>query len=169
MAKKAFEGHLLFDPARVRRVVTGRAPNEVAWYPDERLTSWIYYEPRLAVPRIVHEGRNPGYGTMSQWRDARSHLVDPKFVFTTGTNPEYGLKAFIIPGDWMVKLHGGESQQFHYTGLVNPLVQPDLAGPNNLGADARVFHDALITAGFVSEDLLFYLAGIYRDLQFSNG
>jgi hypothetical protein len=162
MSAHAAEARLAFDPARVRKVVTGSAPNEVAWYPDERLQSWIYYEPRLRIPRNVHVGRDPGYGTMSQWRDPESHTIDPKFVFTTGTNPDYGLKALIVPGEWMVKLHGGESQQFHYTGLVNPLTQPSLSGPNNLGNDALGFYTALSTAEFGPDDFLFYLAGIYN-------
>jgi hypothetical protein len=162
MAANAAEGRLAFDPTRVRRVITGSAPNEVAWYPDERLQYWIYYEPRLRIPRNVHEGRNPGYGTMSQWRDPESHAIGPKFVFTTGTNPDYGLKAFVVPGNWMVKLHGGESQQFHYTGLTNPLAQPSLSGPNNLGANALEFYTALTIAGFSDDAFLFYLVGIYN-------
>jgi hypothetical protein len=96
MAANAAQGRLAFDPTRVRRVITGSAPNEVAWYPDERLQSWIYYEPRLRIPRKVHEGRNPGYGTMSQWRDPESHGIGPKFVFTTGTNPDYGLRHLLF-------------------------------------------------------------------------
>lgn len=162
MAAHAAEGGLTFDSSRLRRVVTGSAPNEVAWYPDERLHTWIYYEPRLRIPRNVHEGKNPGYGTMSQWRDAESHTIDPKFVFTTGTNPDYGLKALVVPGDWMVKSHGGESQQFHYTGLNNPLAQPSLSGPNNLGADALTFYEQLVGSGYAPDDFLFYLAGIYN-------
>ena len=162
MAAQAAEGTLTFDPSRIRRVVTGSAPNEVAWYPDERLRSWIYYEPKLRIPRNVHEGRDPGYGTMSQWRDAESHTIDPKFVFTTGTNPDHGLKALIVPGEWMVKSHGGESQQFHYTGLTNPQAQPSLSGPNNLGADALSFYEALMTIQHEAHDFLFYLAGIYN-------
>jgi hypothetical protein len=61
-----------------------------------------------------------------------------------------------------VKLHGGESQQFHYTGLVNPLVQASFSGPNNLGEDAQRFYAALVAAGHSSDDLLFYVAGIYN-------
>jgi hypothetical protein len=67
-----------------------------------------------------------------------------------------------VPGDWLVKLHGGESQQFHYTGLVNPLVQASFSGPNNLGEDAQRFYAALVAAGHSSDDLLFYIAGIYN-------
>ncbi|UHS63471.1 N-6 DNA methylase [Agrobacterium vaccinii] len=162
MAEDANQAQLTFDPTRVRRVVTGSAPNEVTWYPDTRLHSWVYYEPGLRIPRNVHEGRDPGYGTMSQWRDAASHGIGPKFVFTTGTNPDSGLKALLVPGDWMVKSHGGESQQFHYTGLDNPLRERTLAGPNNLGADALSFYHALMSAGFEADDILFYLAGIYN-------
>ena len=162
MAAQAAAAGLSFSPERLRRIVTGSAPNDVAWYPDERLTSWLYYEPGLRVPRNVHEGRDPGYGTMSQWRDDESHAIDPKLVFTTGTNPEYGLKALIVSGDWMVKSHGGESQQFHYTGLENPLRPPNLAGPNNLGDDAQLFIAALAQGGRTANDFLLYIAGIYN-------
>ena len=162
MAELASASGLTFQANRVRRVITGSAPNEVAWYPDGRLTSWIYYEPVLRVPRNVHEGRDPGYGTMSQWRDARSHEIDAKFVFTTGTNPEYGMKALVVPGDWLVKLHGGESQQFHYTGLENPMRPPSLTGPNNLGGDALAFFNAMHASGAAADDFLFYLVGIYN-------
>jgi methylase of polypeptide subunit release factors len=162
MARQAADAGLAFTPSKIRRVVTGSVPNEVAWYPDERLRSWIYYEPQLRVPRNVHEGRDPGYGTMSQWRDEESHTIGPKLVFTTSTNPEYGLKALVVPADWMVKSHGGESQQFHYTGLENPLRPPNLSGPNNLGDDAQVFIAALTSSGREPEDFLFYVAGIYN-------
>lgn len=162
LADDAATAGLAFSHDRIRRVVTGSAPNEVAWYPDERLTSWIYYEPALRLQRNVHEGRDPGYGTMTQWRDARSHEIGPKLVFTTGTNPECGLKALVVPGDWLVKLHGGESQQFHYTGLENPLRQRGLVGPNNLGEDALAFYAAMLAAGAEPEDFLFYVMGIYN-------
>ena len=162
MADLATAAGITFQPSRLRRVVTGSAPNEVAWYPDGRLTSWVYYEPSLRVPRNVHEGKDPGFGTMSQWRDETSHTIDPKFVFTTGTNPQYGMKALVVPGDWLVKSHGGESQQFHYTGLENPNQPPNLVGPNNLGDDALAFFDEMRATGSASDDFLFYLAGIYN-------
>lgn len=162
MAEQAAAGGLRFSVDRVRRIVTGGAPNDVTWYPGERLTAWIYYEPELRVPRNVHEGRNPGYGTMSQWRDHASHGIGLKLVFTTATNPEFGLKALVVAGDWLVKSHGGESQQFHYTGLEDPTRPPNLAGPNNLGDDAQVFFEALVAAGRRPEDFLFYVAGIYN-------
>ena len=162
MARQAAEAGLAFDAERLRRVITGSAPNSVAWYPDARLATWLYYEPGLRVPRNVNEGRDPGYGTMSQWRDEESQAINPKLVFTTSTNPDQGLKALVVPGDWMVKSHGGESQQFHYTGLDNPLKPPTLTGPNNLGGDAQVFLAALARAGRPPDDLLFYIAGIYN-------
>ena len=62
----------------------------------------------------------------------------------------------------MVKLHGGESQQFHYTGLVNPLMQATFSGPNNLGEDARGFYETLIANGHAADDFLFYLCEIYN-------
>ena len=162
MASQAAEAGLAFDATRVRRVVTGSAPNSVAWYPDARLATWLYYEPGLRVPRNVNEGRDPGYGTMSQWRDDESHAIDQKLVFTTSTNPDRGLKALVVPGEWMVKSHGGESQQFHYTGLINPLKAPTLTGSNNLGGDAQAFLAALTVAGRPPDDLLFYIDGIYN-------
>jgi len=162
MAQQAADGGLTFRAEKIFRVVTGSVPNEVAWYPDDRLTSWIYFEPALRVPRNHHEGRDPGYGTMSQWRDPESHLIGPKFVFTTSTNPDYGLKALVVPAEWMVKSHGGESQQFHYTGLENPLRPANLSGPNNLGDDALAFVEALRAVGHAAEDFLFYLAAIYN-------
>lgn len=161
MADQAHGGGLQYDDARLRKVVSGSVPNDVSWFPNERLTSWVYYEPRLAVPRNQNEGRNPGWGTMSQWRDAETHEISPKLVFTTSTNPASGLKAMVLDGDWMVKLHGGESQQFNYTGLHNPLVQPTLT-PNNLGPRATIFLEALQGRGRSEDDFLFYLAGIYN-------
>lgn len=162
MARQASEAGLRFDELKVRRAVSGSAPNDAAWYPDERQTMWIYYEPRLAVPRNVNEGRNPGWGTMSQWRDPDSHGISPKLVFTTSTNPDAGLKAFVLPGNWIVKLHGGESQQFHYTGIDRPSAGPSFRGPNNLGDEALVFYLDLVRRGHDSEALLFYIAGIYN-------
>lgn len=168
LARQATESRLVFRANRIRRTVTGSAPNDVAWYPDDRLASWIYYEPALRVPRNVHEGRDPGYGTMTQWRDEESHEIDPKFVFTTGTNPEFGMKALIVPSPWLVKSHGGESQQFHYTGLENPLRPPSLIGPNNLGEDALAFFDAMRALGGSAEDFLHYLSGIYNSQTTEN-
>lgn len=161
MANQATDAGLQFDEARLRKVVTGSVPNDVSWYPNERLTSWIYYEPRLAVPRNQNEGRDPGWGTMSQWRDAATHEISPKLIFTTSTNPASGLKAMVLDNEWMVKLHGGESQQFNYTGLHNPVSQPTLT-PNNLGPRAAMFLEALRRRGRSDDDFLFYLAGIYN-------
>jgi hypothetical protein len=79
---------------------------------------------RLDVPRNVNPGRDPGWGTMSQWRPSESHGILPKLIFTTGRELQYGLKAFVVRDRWMVKLHGGTRQQFHYTGLHKPL-RPD--------------------------------------------
>lgn len=161
MVDQAAEAGLQFEQGRLRKIVTGSVPNSISWYPNESLTSWIYYEPRLAVPRNQNEGRNPGWGTMSQWRDEASHGISPKLVFTTSTNPASGLKAMVLDGDWLVKSHGGESQQFHYTGLENPIAQPTLT-PNNLGSLATIFLEALRSFDREDVDLLYYLAGIYN-------
>jgi hypothetical protein len=162
MAMQASDSGLCFEAGRVRRVVTGSAPNDAAWYPDERQTAWIYYEPRLVVPRNVNEGREPGWGTMSQWRDPQSHNIGPKLVFTTSTNPDAGFKAFVLPGEWMVKVHGGESQQFHYTGINRPSASAILTGPNNLGDEALAFYLDLAARGHDDEAFLLYIAAIYN-------
>ncbi len=161
MADQARDAGLHYEDTRIRKVVTGSVPNDISWFPNERLTSWIYYEPSLAVPRNRNEGRDPGWGTMSQWRDAETHEISPKFVFTTSTNPASGLKAMVLDGEWMVKLHGGESQQFNYTGLRNPMVQATLT-PNNLGPRATIFLEELQGRGRSEDDFLFYIAGIYN-------
>jgi hypothetical protein len=62
----------------------------------------------------------------------------------------------------MVKLHGGESQQFNYTGVNNPLAQSRLGEPNNLGPDAIAFLSDLASRGHGDEDFLLYIAGIYN-------
>src|SRR6185437_16968010 len=69
LAKQATEQGLTYKPSNLRRVITGTAPNEDAWYPSSRMTAWLYYEPQLKAPRNVHEGRREGWGTMSQWRE----------------------------------------------------------------------------------------------------
>jgi hypothetical protein len=163
LVEQARRQHLRFEEGRMERTVTGSAPNSACWYPNAGLRAWLYYEPRLNVPRNVNPGRDPGWGTMSQWRPSESHGIIPKLIFTTGREPEYGLKAFVVRDRWMVKLHGGTRQQFHYTGLHNPL-RPDRLdrAPNNLGEEALSLWRELRERGHDDEALMLYVAGIYN-------
>jgi hypothetical protein len=150
-----------FSEARVKKTLSGTAPRSSAWYPDERMTLWVYHEPEFTFERAVHEGRAQGWGTSNQWREAVTHDINPKFVFTTSTNPAAGLKAFVLNDEWLVLKAAGTRQQLNYTGLVNPLRQIEL-GPNNLGGEALAFHQALVGRGGADEDFLLYLAAIYN-------
>jgi hypothetical protein len=150
MADQAVSKEVGFQIGHARRVLTGSAPNDDAWYPSERMTAWLYYEPSLLVPRNVNPGRNAGWGSMSQWREPESHAIQPKLVFTTSTNPQAGLKAFVLRDDWLVKLAAGTRQQLNYTGITNPLAPDNLSGPNNLGSEALELFSALETHGLVA-------------------
>ncbi len=152
-----------FEEERVRRALSGNAPDEADWYPDADQTTWIYYEPRLTVPRNLLEGKDPGYGTMTQWRGHNSHQIVPKLAYTSSANPSRGLKAFVLHDTWLVKLHGGQRQQFNYTGLENSTEQRRLDGvPNNLGVEASGLWRALEDRGRREDDLLFYVASLYN-------
>lgn len=157
------DGRLTFATTNVRRALTGSAPNECAWYPDARMTAWIYYEPRITFERAVHEGRDPGWGTSNQWREAESHSVTPKLVFTTSTNPDRGLKAFVLTDDWIVLKAAGTRQQLNYTGVDNPL-RPLQLEPNNLGGEALQLYNAMARIGADGEDFLLYTAGLYNSV-----
>jgi hypothetical protein len=100
---------------------------------------------------------------MQQWREPRSHAISPKFVYTTATKSKYGLKAFVLHDEWCVKLHGGTSQQYHYTGIYNPVTSGRTDGmPNNL-ADASIrLVQMFREKGQPDEDILFYLGGVYN-------
>jgi hypothetical protein len=121
------------------------------------------YEPRLAAARNVTAGKDPGYGTMTQWRDHASHSISPKLVYTSSQNPERGLKAFVLHDDWLVKVHGGTRQQFNYAGLHDPGKALRLDGlPNNLGTAACDLLRSVLLNGGQEDDLLFYIASLYN-------
>ena len=162
LADQAVEKELQFSPEGLRRTLTGSGPNDDAWYPSQRMTAWLYYEHRLLVPRNINPGRNAGWGSMSQWREPQSHQIAPKLAFTTSTNVEAGLKAFVLTDDWVVKLGAGTRQQLNYTSVRNPLVPDSLSGPNNLGSEALEFYTDLESRGMGDEDFLLYVAGIYN-------
>lgn len=156
------ENSLQFDPSRIRRTLTGSAPRSVAWYPNAKMTKWIYYEPRFVFERAINEGRAQGWGNSNQWRDEESHTISPKLAFTVTTNPRAGLKAFVLDDEWLVLKAAGARQQIHYTGVENPLAQARFMEPNNLGPEAAAFHAALTERGRGDEDFLFYIAAIYN-------
>lgn len=163
LGETAHRARFTFDGSRVRRAISGSAPNDSCWYPQPDRVCWIYYEPRLPIPRNVHEGKNPGWGTMSQWRDARSHTIVPKLIYTTARHADRGFKAFVVDEPWLCKLHGGTRQQFHYTGLYDPMKQERLDGlPNNLGEEALNLYRTLTDRGNPESATLFYIAGIYN-------
>lgn len=56
LANQAVTKAIQFRAENARRVLTGSAPNDDAWYPSERMTAWLYYEPQLLVPRNVNPG-----------------------------------------------------------------------------------------------------------------
>lgn len=163
VAQQVKKYDIRFDPKKLKRSVSGSMSNEIRWYPPVEYWHWIYYEPAIKIPRNVNPGKAVGWGSMEQWREPESHEISPKLIFTTSANPKYGYKAFVVDDEWYVKLHGGTSQQYNYTGLVDPTetlrsdgVENNLAGP---GEQAR---KALLAAGGSAEDLLHLIAGIYN-------
>jgi hypothetical protein len=90
MAKAA---GLAFDATKVCRAISGSSPNDDRWYPSPELTTYVYYEPALSIPRNENEGKAKGWGTMNQWREPQAHETFPKLVYTSGSKVEYGLNA----------------------------------------------------------------------------
>lgn len=163
LANQAIRQELGYEEGRLKRTLSGSSDNSERWYPSEGLTSWTYYEPRLLVPRNENEGRERGWGSMSQWRAPESHSVSPKLVFTTASDPRRGFKAFVVRDEWYVKIHGGARQQYHYTACED-LLQPQRLGgdPNNLSVEALTLFEQFTIAGLGSEDFLLYCAAIYN-------
>jgi hypothetical protein len=154
---------LAFDPTKIKRSFSGTTPADVRWYPPRSHTHYIYYEPLLHIPRNQNEGRERGWGTMDQWREPDSHLIGPKLIYTTATKPRNGYKAFVVEEEWYVKLHGGTSQQYNYTGLESPSINPRMDGlPNNLAEVGlgllAAFEEALLPPGAV----LHYLSSLWN-------
>jgi hypothetical protein len=138
-------------------------PNNVRWYPPRDKTAYVYYEVGLDIPRNQNEGKFIGWGSMQQWRDPASHLIRPKLIYTTASKPNYGLKAFVVDDEWYVKLHGGTSQQYNYSGLHHPSAAPRMDGrPNNLADGGLALLDIVEAAKLPAEALNFYIAGLYN-------
>lgn len=163
LGTQAVRQGLAFEADRLKRTLSGSSDNAERWYPSNGLTSWTYYEPRLLVPRNDNEGRERGWGSMSQWRAPESHVISPKLVFTTASDPRRGFKAFVLRDEWYVKIHGGARQQYHYTASEDPLQPQRLGGsPNNLSIEALELFEYFISRGLSSEDFLLYCAGVYN-------
>lgn len=154
---------LSFVPSNIKRALDGAMPNGVRWYPPRSNEVFIYYEVRLDIPRNENEGRDMGWGTMQQWREPLSHSIYPKLIYTTAAKPQYGLKAFVVEDEWYVKKHGGTSQQYNYTGLVNPLQPQRMDGrPNNLSEGGLRLSSLLDEANLPTNALTFFIAAIYN-------
>ena len=154
---------LSFNQSNIKRALDGAMPNNVRWYPPRGNQVFIYYEVQLDIPRNENEGRSVGWGTMQQWREPLSHTIYPKLIYTTAAKPQYGLKAFVINDEWYVKKHGGTSQQYNYTGLINPARPQRMDNlPNNLAEGGLRLLDTLAEAGLDAADLNFYIAAIYN-------
>ncbi len=163
VALAAGQNGIAFDETKIKRSASGSIPNELRWYPPPKFRHWIYYEPAINIPRNVNPGKFEGWGWMQQWREPASHTIRPKLIFTTTTNPKSGYKAFVVDDEWYVKLHGGTSQQYNYTGLVNPLMPLTTSGvENNLTPFGERLRTLLLDGGGVAEDLLHYIAAIYN-------
>jgi hypothetical protein len=155
--------NLLFDPARVKRSFSGAIPDTARWYPPKEFAHYLYYEDRLSLPRKTHPGKPKGWGTMSQWREAASHLIAPKLIFTTACHASNGYAAFVVEDEWYVKLHGGTSQQFNYVGLNYSARLPRFDGlPNNLTDDGIELHQLFVETMGSGVGMLHYVAGVWN-------
>lgn len=163
LANQVFTHDISYNPSNVKRSFAGSIPNDLRWYPPPAYRTWVYFEHRLHIPRNVNPGKSQGWGSMEQWRTPESHGILPKLIFTTSTNPGFGYKAFVVDDEWYVKLHGGTSQQYNYTGLIDPGRALSLRGnENNLDREGRAALVELSSEGCSPDDLLHFIAGIYN-------
>jgi hypothetical protein len=154
---------LTFTANNIKRSVSGTMPNEVRWYPPNIFRHYIYYDVGIEIPRNTHEGKAKGWGWMQQWREPESHTIIPKLIFTTSTNPKAGYKAFVVDDEWYVKHHGGTSQVYNYTGLIDPTVSQRLGGEaNNLTAAGADLSSIFTNQGLPADQIFHYIAAIYN-------
>lgn len=163
LLEQARSAGLSFQRARLRPVFAGSVALGHEWYPPIRYAGWVYYEPRLKIPRNTHPGKRSGWGWMQQWRPEETHLQFPKLIFTTSSNPRYGFRAYVVEEGWFTKLDGAASQKYHYATLHDP-TRPARAGgaPNNLSDAGLRALRAVRRAGLEEVDLLHALAAIYN-------
>ena len=163
LCDQILQKRLAFDPQKIKRTFSGSIPEDAKWFPPADYVHYLYYEPALRVPRKENPGKQIGWGSMNQWRDPLSHGITPKLIYTTARTTRHGYAAFIVNDEWFVKLHGGISQQFNYTGLDDPTRSAKMDGvPNNLTLSGETLYHALISAGASSDALLYYVAGIWN-------
>lgn len=154
---------LAFDADKIKRSFSGSIPESARWYPPADYVHYLYYEPALRVPRKENPGKQVGWGSMNQWREPLSHTITPKLIYTTARYPHHGYAAFVTNDEWYVKLHGGQSQQFNYTGLDDPRRSQRMDGlPNNLTLSGEELYATLINVGGASDSLLYYVAGVWN-------
>lgn len=163
LAGQIRQKNIKYSASKIKRTLDGALPNTVRWYPPKARAVYIYYETGLDIPRNENEGKEVGWGSMQQWREPSSHLITPKLIYTTASKVKYGLKAFVVDDDWYVKIHGGTSQQYHYTGISNPARTTRMDGqPNNITADGLELVSMLVEGGLDPAYLNFYVAALYN-------
>jgi N-6 DNA Methylase len=154
---------LVFDASKIKRALDGGMPNHDRWYPPRRNEVFIYYDTNLRFPRNQNEGKEIGWGSMDQWRPPLSHDIKPKLIYTTAAKEQYGLKAFIVDDEWYVKMAGGTSQQYNYTGISYLAEPPRLDGlPNNLTENGLNLLDRLAEMNIEPSALIYYVASVYN-------
>lgn len=155
------QSNLRFDSRKVKRSFSGSMAVNAKWYPPKENTHYIYYEPALHIPRNVNAGKRVGWGTMEQWREPESHQISPKLIYSTASRIEHGYKGFVVRDEWYVKLHGGTRQQFHYTGLENPIESHRADRlPNNLTDVGLHLASQLTPDGTITDAILYYIAAV---------
>jgi hypothetical protein len=157
---RAAENGTVFDADKIKQSVSGSIPNEARWYPPPAYRHFVYYEPEIKVDRNENPGKDKGWGPMGGWREPASHLMSPKLIFTSSSNPSYGYKAFVVDDGWYAKLHGGKSQQYNYTGLTVPRV--GVTVESNLWAAGLRLSGMFTEHGREQEAVLHYVAGIWN-------
>jgi len=163
LCKEARSTNLKFDKTKLKPVFAGSIPEGNAWFPPLSYAHWVYYEPRIKIPRNTNPGKNAGWGWMQQWRDPETHEVFPKLIFTTSTNRNYGFRAYVISAGWYTKLHGAASQQYHYVTLNDPIKPARLDGEhNNLTGEGEALLSLFRKWRLDEEDLLHWIAAFYN-------
>ena len=163
VAGEIVRNKVTYAASNVKKSVSGSMPNELRWVPPPAYRHYIYYEPKIKIPRNVNPGKFEGWGSMEQWRDEEAHRVTPKLIFTTSTNPRSGYKAFVVDDEWFVKLHGGTSQQYHFTGLqVGAHSATIESEPNNLADGGMRMFEELSSYGLATDSLLHFVAAVYN-------
>ena len=163
LCKQAKRNGIKFEKRRIKPVFAGSIPEGHDWYPPLKYGHWIYFEPRVQIPRNINPGKNAGWGWMQQWREPETHETFPKLIFTTSANKNYGFRAYVVSDGWYTKLHGAASQQYNYVTLTNPLQPARLdRGFNNLAKEGDRLVSLLVSWGLSGEDLLHLIAAFYN-------